>query len=171
VAISFSRGSSWPSNWTLVSCISGGFFTAEPPEKLHQLGDFWSLGFNLTVPGNLEGSLSLSFFKNYFALFVSTVYQACHSNAASIDPPVSLLRKVYSRPFVSAGFTCVDSTNHRLPFYRTLEHLQIWVALPCFEDYQGWWPSYACVCVFYNHSLQSILPQSVHYFGLEYKIF
>ena len=27
VAISFSRGSSWPRNWTLVSCIAGRFFT------------------------------------------------------------------------------------------------------------------------------------------------
>ena len=27
VAISFSRGSSWPRNWTQVSCIAGRFFT------------------------------------------------------------------------------------------------------------------------------------------------
>ena len=27
VAIPFSRGSSWPRNWTLVSCIASGFFT------------------------------------------------------------------------------------------------------------------------------------------------
>ena len=27
VAYSFSRGSSWPRNWTGVSCIAGGFFT------------------------------------------------------------------------------------------------------------------------------------------------
>ena len=27
VAISFSRGSSWPKNWTQVSCIAGKFFT------------------------------------------------------------------------------------------------------------------------------------------------
>ena len=31
VAISFSRGSSWPREWTCISCIVGGFFTAEPP--------------------------------------------------------------------------------------------------------------------------------------------
>ena len=33
VAISFSRASSWPSNWTQVSCLAGGFFTTEPPGK------------------------------------------------------------------------------------------------------------------------------------------
>ena len=33
VAISFSRGFSWPRVWTRVSCIAGVFFTAEPPEK------------------------------------------------------------------------------------------------------------------------------------------
>ena len=35
-AIPSSRGSSWPRNWTSVSCISyiaGRFFTPEPPEK------------------------------------------------------------------------------------------------------------------------------------------
>ena len=36
VAISSSRGSSWPKDWTRVSCsscIAGRFFTAEPPGK------------------------------------------------------------------------------------------------------------------------------------------
>ena len=33
VAISFSRGSSQPRDWTHVSCIAGRFFTAEPPGK------------------------------------------------------------------------------------------------------------------------------------------
>ena len=33
LAISSSRGSSRPSNRTLVSCISGGFLTTEPPGK------------------------------------------------------------------------------------------------------------------------------------------
>ena len=33
VAISSSRKSSWPRDWTLVSCIVGGFFTTEPPGK------------------------------------------------------------------------------------------------------------------------------------------
>ena len=31
VAISFSRGSSWPRARTCVSCLAGGFFTTEPP--------------------------------------------------------------------------------------------------------------------------------------------
>ena len=37
VAMPFSRGSSQPRDWTCVfcvSCIAGGFFTTEPPEKL-----------------------------------------------------------------------------------------------------------------------------------------
>ena len=33
VAISSSKGSSWPREWTCVSCIPGGFFTAEPSGK------------------------------------------------------------------------------------------------------------------------------------------
>ena len=34
VAISFCRGSSWPRDWTWVSCIAGGFFTPEWPVGL-----------------------------------------------------------------------------------------------------------------------------------------
>ena len=33
VAIPFSKGSSQPVEWTWVSCITGRFLTAEPPEK------------------------------------------------------------------------------------------------------------------------------------------
>ena len=33
IAISFSRGSSHLRDQTHVSCIAGGFFTTEPPEK------------------------------------------------------------------------------------------------------------------------------------------
>ena len=34
VAISFSRGSSWPRDWTCVSCLAGKFFTTEPQGKI-----------------------------------------------------------------------------------------------------------------------------------------
>ena len=34
VAISFCRGSSWPRDWTHVSCLGGGFFTTESPGKI-----------------------------------------------------------------------------------------------------------------------------------------
>ena len=33
VALLSSRRFSWPRNWTWVSCIAGGFFTPEPPER------------------------------------------------------------------------------------------------------------------------------------------
>ena len=33
VAMPHSRGSSWPRDWTRISCISGRFFTTEPPGK------------------------------------------------------------------------------------------------------------------------------------------
>ena len=33
VAIPFSRRSSWPRDWTRVSCLAGRFFTTEPPGK------------------------------------------------------------------------------------------------------------------------------------------
>ena len=37
VAISFSRGSSQPRNWTQVSRVAGGFFPSEPPEELEDI--------------------------------------------------------------------------------------------------------------------------------------
>ena len=36
VAISFSRGSSWPRDWNLISWVAGGFFTTEILEKTNQ---------------------------------------------------------------------------------------------------------------------------------------
>ena len=48
VAIPFSRGSSWPRGWTLVSCIAGGFFTTEPLKKPLELKcpvkSWWQIG-------------------------------------------------------------------------------------------------------------------------------
>ena len=37
VTISFSRESSWPRDWTCISCLSGRFFTTEPPGKLKDM--------------------------------------------------------------------------------------------------------------------------------------
>ena len=37
MAISYSRGSSWPRDQTCISCIAGGFSTVEPSGKLHSL--------------------------------------------------------------------------------------------------------------------------------------
>ena len=34
VAISLSRGSSWPGDWTHISCLAAGFFTTEPSGNL-----------------------------------------------------------------------------------------------------------------------------------------
>ena len=36
VAYPFSRGSSWPRNWTRVSCIAGRFFTSWATREAHQ---------------------------------------------------------------------------------------------------------------------------------------
>ena len=47
VAISFSRGSSWPRDWTRVSCIAGRCFTIWATRKAHRLANGWGLD-----PGN-----------------------------------------------------------------------------------------------------------------------
>ena len=43
VAISFSKGSSWPRDWIHVSCLAGGFFIIELLEKLETLLPGWLL--------------------------------------------------------------------------------------------------------------------------------
>ena len=40
VAYPFSRGPSWPSNWTSVSCIAGGFFTSWTTREGHALEEW-----------------------------------------------------------------------------------------------------------------------------------
>ena len=50
----FSRGSSWPRNWSGVSCIAGGFFTSWATKKAHFFQWFLSkiiLFTYLAVPG------------------------------------------------------------------------------------------------------------------------
>ena len=42
VAYSLSRGSSWPRNWTRVSCIEGGFFTSWATREAHYTTMKWS---------------------------------------------------------------------------------------------------------------------------------
>ena len=41
VAIPFSRGSSWPKDWTQVSCIAGRFFTFLATREAHRKGTAW----------------------------------------------------------------------------------------------------------------------------------
>ena len=53
VTLSYSKGSSQPRDQTCVSCIAGGFFTAEPLGKHHMLArlcsKFFKLGFSSTT--------------------------------------------------------------------------------------------------------------------------
>ena len=56
VAIPFSRGSSWPRNWTRVSCIAGRFLPAELPGKPNA-GDPGSIPWSRRSPGEGNGNL------------------------------------------------------------------------------------------------------------------
>ena len=56
IAISFSRGSSWPRNWTQVSCIVGRFFTD------------WSMRESQVI---LDCSIFFHVFRIYFSKFIS----------------------------------------------------------------------------------------------------
>ena len=63
-AISFSRGSSWPRDWSRVSCIAGRFFTVWATREAHQ---FLTL-VNRPLPCNLS-KISLGLFNKSNQLF------------------------------------------------------------------------------------------------------
>ena len=52
IVIPFSRGSFWPRDWTRVSCLAGGFFTTEPPEKPNNFkSELNSMNYKTTSTG------------------------------------------------------------------------------------------------------------------------
>ena len=83
VAISFSRGSSWPRDWTHVSCIAGRFFTSKPPGKpilllLTNIWMFWALTIRQE---DLALSLRWSLLSPQHApLRITVVKQGCSSS-------------------------------------------------------------------------------------------
>ena len=75
VAISFSRGSSWPRDWTCISCTGRGFFTTEPPGKPLVLSTFPIYLSPRKSPRSSVVSLCLvTFLQNYHS-FVMMLYK------------------------------------------------------------------------------------------------
>ena len=72
VAIPFSRGSSWPRDWTCVSCIAGRFFTEFP-----QQFPITSLSWETVIPGICWPSLQC--WRKCFALWT---YLTAHPKRA-----------------------------------------------------------------------------------------
>ena len=81
VAISFSRGSSQLRNWTHLSCIAGGFFTAEPLEKpinMHRFANYTQvLSLNLFLNESdlmLPNQRHFPTFKIHCSSFMSVLF-------------------------------------------------------------------------------------------------
>ena len=77
VAISSSRGSSWPKDRTHISCIAGGFFTAEPPAIFIDLFSHLLMAFKThTIYSVFQGELGhyLSFMSQFWSLRVIGVW-------------------------------------------------------------------------------------------------
>ena len=58
VAIFFSQGSSWPRDWTYISCIAGGFCTAEPLSHKRHISDHSSERENFSRVGLRQQELT-----------------------------------------------------------------------------------------------------------------
>ena len=71
VAILFSRGSSWPRDWTWVSCIADSLLS-EPPGKL----PYNHMGMHNPAPCHTE---SLGFWDHYFKAWNHIIHSLCAS--------------------------------------------------------------------------------------------
>ena len=93
VAVSFSRGSSWPRDWAHISCIAGRFFTSRPPGKLILLlllTDIW-MSWALTLrQEDLAFSLRWSLLSPQHApLRITVVREGCSSSPLfSVGTPI-----------------------------------------------------------------------------------
>ena len=67
VAISFNKGSSLPKDRTWISCISGRFFSTEPPGSLHGQGHLWAVEAQ-TIGHRWDGVSQTHWTKNPAAL-------------------------------------------------------------------------------------------------------
>ena len=88
VAIFSSRGSSWPRNWTGVSCIARGFFTTELPETSIQRAvshiSSSSLSLGLPKPEVWPSKSSPSLKSHSDATFSLKIYQIPSSQSARL---------------------------------------------------------------------------------------
>ena len=87
VAYPFSRGSSWPRNWTQVSCIAGGFFTNWAIREAQILNRC----FLNTTTKYLIGKL-LPFWKNQLEERCSWGFRSTTENRISAGKKTCLLR-------------------------------------------------------------------------------
>ena len=92
VAISFSRGSSWPRDQTWVSCIAGRFFTTEPLGKCTTDGSVQSLSriqlFRTPWTTARQASLSITNSRSILKLMsIESVMPSNHLILLSPSPP------------------------------------------------------------------------------------
>ena len=129
VAISFSRGSSQLRNWTHLSCIAGGFFTAEPLEKpinMHRFANYTQvLSLNLFLNESdlmLPNQRHFPTFKIHCSSFMSVLFIS-HSLTFPYQKKKKK-KKVHIKPY---------GEQWRWDFMRTTFHTQqgwLWVRYP-----------------------------------------
>ena len=69
IAISFYRGSSWPREWTWVSCIVGGFFTTQLPWSFTIPMHFKTITMIILVSSYKDTTYLLTIFHTLYILF------------------------------------------------------------------------------------------------------
>ena len=95
VATSFSRGSSQPRDQTQVSCIAGGFFTAEPPEKPPQSVQLLSHVGIFSSPGTAACQASLAITNFWSSLTLMFIESVMPSNHLILCRPFLLLPSIF----------------------------------------------------------------------------
>ena len=112
-AISSSRESSQPRNWTRVSCIAGGFFTTELPEKSTQKAvshiSSSSLSLGLPKPQVWPSKSSPSLKSHSDATFSLKIYQIPSAQSAHLIHPITAFGSGLLHPW---GLCHVCLTGH-----------------------------------------------------------
>ena len=128
VATSFSRGSSQPRGWTLVSCFAGGFFTSEPLGKSLWNSCFtknWFSETRVSKKGNLKRSLAnqqIPTSKSGLGLRGSEGSDYVTVTPLPLEPTLSHLPVLFRTnpspplPFLSHCILSVFSCLHKLGF-------------------------------------------------------
>ena len=109
VATSFSRGSSQPRDQTQVSCIAGGFFTAEPPEKPPQSVQLLSHVGIFSSPGTAACQASLAITNFWSSLTLMFIESVMPSNHLILCCPFLLLPSIFPsiRVFSNESILCI----------------------------------------------------------------
>ena len=137
VAISFSRGSFWPRNWTQVSCIAGRFFTYRAMREDAESGIAMLIKCGLYSNSKLLHVLHYAQLENYLKVFWKIPGYKFQINKM-LPPSCIFARNVYHSESHCQQASAISWPFQKLHWLTSLEHY-----LPCWKGHS---PAYSTDC-------------------------